>query len=459
MSSPKVKVIPVVSRIKALINLRPFIANPIEVLDIYGKEHGDTFEIFMGGIERALITTNPKIIRHILQKNNRNYKKSHIQNNTLGRFLGNGLLTSEGEYWLKQRRLIQPGFHKTKLEGLTKIMSSVIDNYFNDLDTQIKSKPLVDSYEVMMELAFLTVAKSLFSTSVKEGDLRRLNNNLTLLQEFIIKQIRVPFLAPWFKISGTLKKHDRISKDSKDLVLGYIQERRASGQSQDDLLDMLLAARYEDNNEGMSDEQLLDETLILFVAGHETTANALAWITYLLTKHPETIKKIRKELQDCIENKNPTFSDLPKLKYLRQVIEESMRLYPPAWITDRVAIADDEIDGYKIPKGKLVVPYIYGVHRSEKFWEKPSAFIPERFEAARKKEQTPFAYLPFGGGPRFCIGQSFAMMEMQLIVAAFVQRYDFELEPGQEITTKPLVTLRPKDGVKLKLRTRERNVN
>ncbi len=227
-----------------------------------------TFEVFMGGIQRALITSNPEIIRHILQKNHRNYKKSPVQTDTLGRFVGNGLLTSDGPYWLKQRRLIQPGFHKSKLEALTNIMSEVINQYFNDLEKLVRNSPIIDFNEHMMQLAFNIVAKSLFSTGVSEDHLRQLGNNITALQEFIIKQVRMPFLNPWFKISGSLSRHDRIAESSREIVLQFIQQRRESGEVHHDLLDMLLAARYEDTGKGMTDKQLLDESLILFVAGH-----------------------------------------------------------------------------------------------------------------------------------------------------------------------------------------------
>jgi cytochrome P450 len=213
---------------------------------------------------------------------------------------------------------------------------------------------------------------------------------------------------------------------------------------------MLLDARYEDTGEGMNEKQLLDETLILFVAGHETSANALTWTWYLLSQHPEAVVKIRREIVEKIGDRPPEFADLPKLEYLTQVIEESMRLFPPAWITDRVAVDDDQYNGIDIPKGIAVVTYIYGAHHSPDYWPEPEKFIPERFSKENKKKQAPFSYLPFGGGPRLCIGNNFAMMEMQLALARLVPRYDFQLAEGQSIELQPLITLRPKNGIMMK---------
>ncbi len=446
--------IPVVPRRRSIANLFRFVQNPINVLDRYTREYGPTFEIFMGGTQRALISSNPSIIRHVLQKNHRNYKKSPVQTDILGRFVGKGLLTSDGPYWLQQRRLIQPGFHRDKLASLTGILNEVIQTFFDQLDRQLQSDPVVDLTPHMMELAFLAVTKSLFSTSVNESELGLLGQYVTQLQEFVIKQVRMPFLNPWFRFSGSLRRHDRIAADSKKIVMEYILERKKDQRSYDDLFDMLLTSRYEDTGEGMTDQQLLDESLILFVAGHETTAIAMSWTGYLLTQHPRTVDRLRDELKEVVGNRPPGFSDLPKLTYHQQVIEESMRLYPPAWITDRVALEADEVEGCRISKGKLVVPYIYGVHREEQLWKNPDQFDPGRFAKANKKEHPSFAYLPFGGGPRLCIGNNFAMMEMQLILAEMVRRYELELAPGQEISLLPLVTLRSKHGVQVLLHKR-----
>ena len=215
---------------------------------------------------------------------------------------------------------------------------------------------------------------------------------------------------------------------------------------------MLLDVRYEDTGEPMTDRQLLDESKIIFVAGHETTANALAWTWYLLSRHPEVVVRIREELERVTGGNNPGFDDLHRLEYTASVIEESMRLYPPAWITDRQANEADEVGDLKIPKDAIVVPFIYGVHRSERLWEDPEAFNPDRFAKEEKSRMPAYSYMPFGGGPRLCIGNSFAMMEMQMILATILRRFDIELVPDQTIEAQPLVTLRPRYGIRMRFK-------
>lgn len=218
---------------------------------------------------------------------------------------------------------------------------------------------------------------------------------------------------------------------------------------------MLLETRYEDTGEGMTDQQLLEESLILFVAGHETSANALAWTWYILCQHPEVVEKIRAEIKTVLGDQTPTFETITQLEYLHQVIQESMRLYPPAWITDRIPIEDDECEGHFLPKDKIVGIYIYGVHHSPLYWPDPEKFDPARFTKEEIKNRPAYAYLPFGGGPRFCIGSNFAMMEMQLILSRMIQRFDIELVPDQMIELSPLITLRPKNGIHVQVKQRE----
>lgn len=445
------KTLPKVPRLQTLLTAYRFVQNPIPVINEALQTYGMTYEVYMGGVQKIIMTADPGLIQHILQKNHRNYRKSEIQTKTLAHFLGRGLLTSEGAYWLQQRRLIQPGFHKNRLTNLAQIMTEVIEEFLVNLDEEISSNTIVDIYQKMMELTFKIVAKSLFSTSLQEKELRVLSHNLTVIQEFIIKQIRQPFLNPWFKLSGRLKRNEKLAEESNQVILNYIQERRKTDGDFDDLLQMLLDARYEDTGKGMTDRQLIEESLILFIAGHETTANATAWMWYLLSLHETETEKARREVKTQIGEQNPTFSDLSRLSYLTQIIQESMRLYPPAWITDRVAINEDQFNGIAIPKDTMIAAYIYGIHHAESLWENPEQFIPDRFAKEQKKNIPSNAYLPFGGGPRLCIGNSFAMMEMQLILAKMLQKYKVELVKDQKIEMQPLVTLRPRYGIKMKL--------
>jgi cytochrome P450 len=446
--------IPSVPRLRTVLNSFRFVRVPLEVLDGYLKGNGDTMKIFIGGVYPAILTTNPEIIQHVLQKNHRNYKKSSIQLDTLARYLGHGLLTSEGEYWLRQRRLIQPGFHRQRLGALCELMLDVIDERLDRLARQSENGAPADMYPHMMETAFRIMARSLFSVDMPEEELRALSKHITALQEFMIREIRQPFMKPWFRLNGQMRRHLRLTQSVRDIILRYIRERRRSGESRDDLLQMLLDVRYEDTGEAMSESQILDEAIILLVAGHETSACALAWTCYLLGRHPEAARRMRAEYDAVLGASRPNFDDLAQLTYTLQVIEESMRLYPPAWITDRIAIDDDEVAGLPIPAGMVMAIYIYGAHRSAAVWEDSERFDPERFEKNRRKAHPPFSYLPFGGGPRLCIGNNFALMEMQLVMARLLRRFDLELLPGQSINPLPLITMRPKEGVRMRLSAR-----
>lgn len=439
-----------IPRYRAFLNTFRFVRDPLGLIGDNLAKLGPTFHTFLGGLYPGIVTIEPAFIQHVLQKNNRKYRKSPMHFDKLSHFLGNGLLTSEGEYWLQQRRLIQPGFHRTRLAALADIMQGVIDDFIIKFDRDIKAGNPVDIVPQMMELAFNIVARSLFSANLAEVDLQRMAYIMTVLQEFIIKEIRQPYLNGWRKISGALREHEALSNEFSTIILKIIRQRRESGETRDDLLQMLLDARYDDTGEGMNDQQLFEECAILFVAGHETSANALAWTWYLLAKNPEVVQKARAELATVLGDRQPAFEDLPKLEYLTQIIEESMRLYPPAWITDRVAAEDDEWNGIKIRKGMMVVTYFYGAHHSPKYWQNPEQFDPNRFSKENKKLHIPFAYSPFGGGPRLCIGNSFAMMEMQLVLATMLRQYDFELVPDQIVESQPLITLRPKNGIWMK---------
>ena len=451
----KKRTLPVVPRLQTILNSFRFVRVPLEVLDDYIALHGDTIITYIGGLYRSILTTDPTVIQHVLQKNHRNYKKSPLQFDILAHYLGNGLLTSDGEYWLRQRRLIQPGFHRQRLAGLTQLMLEVIDESMRRLQEEMAGNAPVDIYPHMMEAAFRIVARSLFSVDMPEPELKVLSKNISALQQFMIREIRQPFLKPWFRISGQIRDHEAMASRSEEIILDYIRRRRRSGESHDDLLQMLLDARYEDSGEGMTERQILDEATILLVAGHETSACALAWTWHLLGRHPKAVARIREELDAVLQERRPLFEDLQKLTYTTQVFEESMRLFPPAWITDRVAIEDDHIEGVDIPKGTTVIIYIYGAHRSPAHWTDPEKFDPGRFDRECRKAQPPFSYLPFGGGPRLCIGNNFAMMEMQLVLAQMLRRFDFEPLPGRTVTPLPLITMRPKEPVEMRFRLRE----
>ena len=442
---------PTIPRRVTLPKTLSFAHDPISNLMQLRKAYGPTFYLYIGGIEKSLITFDPQLAQHVLQRQHRSYEKSALQTDTVSRYVGKGLLTNTGASWLRQRRLIQPGFHRQRLQALTNIMQAVIDQETDRLSARLKQNPEVDIYHEMLNLAFRIVARAIFSEDIEEDELLDFGEKITQIQEHIIREVRLPFLRWYFKLSGQQRNYLQLSREILDNQKKFINRRREKGIERDDLLQMLLDARYEDSGLPMEEQQLIEETGILFVAGHETSANALSWTFYLLAKHPEALQKVQAELEEVCPGRNPNFTDLRQLTYLTQVINESMRLYPPAWITDRIALEDDQMGDLEIPKGTVVVPFIYGIHHDELNWTQADTFIPERFASERQKDQVPFSFLPFGGGPRLCIGNSFAMMEMQLLLATWVRRFSFHLSPNQQIRAKPLVTLRPEPGIRMYL--------
>ncbi len=414
--------------------------DPIDVFNRNLSEFGDPYAASMGDGRVGVITTKPAIIQHVLQKNHRAYEKSDLQTKKLARFLGHGLLTLEGKEWLRQRRLIQPGFHKEKIMGLSDLMQSTIDTYFEGLSARTRAGGVIGMHEEMMKLAFHIVGSSLLGTNVTQKDIDQLRQGVDLSQQVLVKLIRVPFLEWYFKLKGSYGKAIRATRASQDLIMSYVRKRRDDAHHHDDLLDMLLHARYEDTKETMTDQQLLFELMVMFVAGHETSANALTWTLYLLASHPE----VRERLLTEMHNSDST--------YMRQVINESLRLYPPAWITDRVALQDDEVAGIKIPKGAIVISYIYGTHHHPELWPDPEKFDPGRFHP--DENIAPFNFLPFGGGPRLCIGMQFALMEIEMVLRSFLERFHFELVDRVPVKKKPLITLNPQGPVSMKVTPR-----
>lgn len=401
--------------------------------------------------EKVMIVYHPDYIRHVLQDNNRNYVKS-FGYEVLKMLLGNGLLTSEGERWKKQRRLIQPAFSRERLVSLHGTMTECISEAIADLDKKAGTG-IINIQKDMMALALNIVARSLFSSDVKEL-ITVVGDNMDAANESAIDRIRNPFrLPPWVPTLKNICEKRAIQALDK-IIMKIINDRRKSNVQRQDLMGMLMAAQDEETGERMDDRQLRDETMTLFLAGHETTALALSWLWYCLHNNPATDSKVYAEAKRVLNGRIPDHADLAKLDYTRQVIEESLRLYPPAWLVGRRALEDDEIGGFHIPKGyNLLMPAII-VHRDPHYWEEPEKFIPMRFEKDKAKDRHRFAYFPFGGGQRLCVGNNFAMMEMLTAVPMMIQKFRFRLKEGFEPGLEPLVTLRPKGGMLMSVERR-----
>lgn len=441
----KVNTVPWIETIKGVFQ---FVENPIPVIAGALNEYGPTYYTRIVNGKKLVMTVDPDVIQHVLQKNNKNYKKSEIQTKSLGKYIGNGLLTTNGAYWLKQRRLIQPGFHKAKLDALVKTMHIELNDYISDLKTRIQSDNKVELSMEMMELTLRIVSKSLFSTGIDASQIKNLGKVFTELQEYIIREVRQPYMGWWRRLNGSARKTMKLAEEVKDILREIIAERRRNPKDSDDLLDMLLNSKYEDNGQNMSDTQILDEALILFTAGHETTANALTWAIYELCQNPEMCALLSEEYVKCT-NEGVNMSTLMSCSYNSMVINETLRMYPPAWILDRVALKDDLVKNIKIREGDLIGMYVYGTHRHADIWDNPDRFEPNRFCKKEMANLHGYAFYPFGGGPRLCIGNHFAMLEMQMALGGLMTNFKWEVDTTHHVEPQPLITLRPKYGIKM----------
>jgi cytochrome P450 len=420
--------------------------NPVQVLTKYTELHGDTFRFYFGGVKEAIVTINPVVIQHVLKTNSENYHKSEIQKKRMGHFLGKGLLTTEGDAWKTQRRLIQTGFERKQLEVLSSIMQDSLTDSLRDFDEKARVGP-VDIYPLMMKITFAMVGRSLFGARLKEEDIDLISLAISTVQEFMVRQTIQPYLNPWFAVSGELRRHWEMRSRAFGVLDEYLQRRRKEAPGHD-LLQILMDARYSDG-QGMPDELILSESMQLLVAGHETSSNALSWILYLLSSRSECIDRVREEFDSVLGERPLRYSDVSKFEFTTQVILEALRLYPPFWMVDRMALADDRAGDIDIPKGSTVVVFIYGVQHSAQFWENPESFDHERFTKTREKDHTPFTHLPFGAGPRGCIGGNYAMLQILMILGTLLRKYDFRLVPGQAIAARPMVILRPEHGIRM----------
>jgi cytochrome P450 len=420
--------------------------NPVPVLSKYNEAFGDTFRFYLGGLKEAIVTIDPTVIQHVLKTNAENYQKSEIQVKRMGHFLGKGLLTTHGEAWRTQRRLIQKGFDRKQLDALSSIMQDSLAESLRDFDRQIHAGP-VDIYPHLMKMTFSMVARSLFGASLKDEDIDLVSHTICTVQEFIVRQTLQPYLNPWFAASGKLRRHEEMRTRADAVLVEYIKRRRKE-PPRHDLLQTLMDARYSDG-EGMPDELILSESMQLLVAGHETSSNALSWMLYLLSSRPDCLDRVRQEFDSVLGEAPLSHGDVSKFEFATQVIQEALRLYPPFWMIDRMAVADDRVGDVAIPRGSMVVVYVYGAHHAPRYWQNPENFDTERFTKANDKLRTPFTYLPFGGGPRGCIGGNYAMLQILMILSDLLRKYDFQLVPGQMIEARPMVILRPKHGIRM----------
>lgn len=422
-----------------------FQRDPLEFLPRAAKKYGDVVGLRFLNF-RTLLLSHPDDIEDVLVRQPRKFSKGRILKANK-RLFGEGLLTSEGDFWLRQRRLAQPAFHRARVARYAETMVAYAQRILGEWrDGEVR-----DIQAEMMRLTLEIVGKTLFDADVRE-DTREVGRTLAFLLKVGSNFRRMVLVPPWLPTPGNIRIALAIRKIEK-IIYRIIARRRASGRDAGDLLSMLLAAEDEDGSH-MTDKQLRDETLTLFLAGHETTANTLTWTWWLLAQNPEAERKLHRELDEVLGGRAPALEDLPKLPYLDRVLTESLRLYPPAWGIARLVVEECEVAGYPLVPGMGVAFAQWIVHRDPRWFEAPGEFRPDRWEGDLQKRLPRFAYFPFGGGPRQCIGNAFALMEAALVLATVAQRFRLKLVAGQKVEPLASITLRPRHGINVLLEKR-----
>lgn len=430
-------------------SLREMREDPIAMMMRSMRQHGDVVGFRMGP-KRAIFVAHPDHARHVLQENHRNYDKETPGFQKLRSLLGLGLLTSEGDFWLRQRRIAQPAFHRQRIASFASMMTRASEDTVSRWSQASSGSEPLDLSAEMMRLTLRIAGETLLSADVS-GASDEVGEALTVAMHVTNDRITRVLDLTEVLPTPTNVRYWRARRTLDRIVLGMIDGRRRSGEDKGDLLSMLMLARDPETGEGMSDRQLRDEVMTIFLAGHETTANALTWTWYLLARHPEVERRLHQELREVLGGRTPTLEDFPRLEYTRMVLDEAMRLYPPAWFLARRAVGPDEIAGYRIAPGTLLMISPYATHRHPDFWENPERFDPERFSEGRSVGRHRFAYFPFGGGPRLCIGNNFALMEMRLVLATLAQHFRLSLPSNAAAEPDPTITLRTRAPIRMKL--------
>jgi len=426
---------------------RPGGANPLEFFTTLARTYGDVTSYRMAG-EQLFLINEPRLIRDVLVTHNRNFTKSRGLERSK-RLLGQGLLTSEGAMHLRQRRLMQPAFHRDRVAGYGDLMVGYADR----MRRAWADGATLDISREMNRLTLSIVGKTLFDVDVEE-QAATVGEALTAVMESFWMTL-LPFADVLERLPVPKLRRARMARARLDAIIyRMIADRRSSGGDRGDLLSMLLAAQDEDDGRGMTDLQVRDEAMTIFLAGHETTANALTWTWFLLSGAPDIEARLHDEVARALQGRLPSVADLPSLPFVERVVTESMRLYPPAWIIGRRAIDEYRVGEYVAPPRSILVMSPYIMQRDERFYTDPERFDPDRWTPEFRAALPKFAYFPFGGGPRQCIGESFAWMELILLVATITQQCRLRLVPGHPVVPQPLITLRAKHGVRMTVEKR-----
>ncbi len=423
--------------------------DPLGTLQRLAREYGDIVRIPIVSDSRILLN-HPDYIAQVTIIQQNKFHKSKLTKDVTGRLLGEGLLISEGDFWRRQRRLAQPAFQRNRInEYAATMVESAEAHTLRWRDSEER-----DLAQEMMALTLEIAVRTLFGTTLP-GEARQVARSLEFLMRYSLRRARSPFKLPEKWPTPSSRRAGREIQFLDSLVYRIIAERKKLGNANEpkDLLSLLMAAMDEDGSQ-MTPKQLRDEIMTLFMAGHETTALTLSWAWHQLSKNPAAETRLHEELRDVLAGRSPTIADLARLPYLRGVVNEVLRLYPPAYVMARTSIAPCTIGGYDFPVGSTIILSQWVTHHDARFFSDPDAFLPERWLDGLEDRLPAGAYFPFGDGPRRCIGQNFALMEVVLVMATIAQKFQFRLAPSQKIVPDPLVTLRPRNGIRMRIDAR-----
>lgn len=423
--------------------------NPLRFLTELEQQFGDIVMLRKG---RSLAVFHPDYIRHVLQDNHPNYQKGPRYRAALAPLMGNGLFTSEGSFWMRQRRLAQPAFQRHHLESFAGPAAQCAQDMLERWERKARDAQPVGVREELTELTLRIALKNLFGTDADRQletlipAINEVNDQIKLASAFL------PIHLPKWVPTPKRRRFKAGISIIDEFIYRIISERRANPRDQDDLVALLLRSRDAQTGEQMDDVQLRDELVTMLNAGHDTVTDAIGWTMVLLAQNPEHRIRARAEVLQALGDQNPTPETLANMPYLARVFHESLRLHPPAWAFARTSINEDTIGSYRIPAGILVIVSPYVLHHSQRYWDRPHEFDPDRFLPEKSQARHKYAFLPFGTGPRKCIGAGLAAIEAPLVLAAILQRFDFELMSGGSVVPDPRISLRPKGTVWLKLR-------
>lgn len=452
LCSPNCNEIPETTGLPLVGSLPKLLKDPFQYVVKTREELGDIYWLNLG-LSKVMILNNPRHAQHVLRDNARNYRKGGPMWDAVRTLIGNGLVVSEGDFWLRQRRMMQPHFHRRRLAGLTELMVAAIQEALDLWEEQIRSGEKFDLAAGFNKVTMKVIVRTLFGSGLSQQEMDDVGDAMSFVLDYIISAMVTNNLPSWMPVPGRKKYQEKLAIIDQ-VVYRIISEVRAGNEGDNHLLAMLINTVDAESGEGMTDEQMRNEVTTLFLAGYETTSIALTWAFDYLNQNPEMLEKLHAEVNEVLDGRTPEFEDIPNLTYTRMIFEETMRLRPPAFWIPRIVEEDDEIDGYHIPAGTNVVSLTYMNHRHPDHWDNPEVFDPERFSKEKSAGRHQFAFVPFGAGQRKCIGMDFAMMEGPLVMAMVAQRFQVKTISDQPAKPTLTTTLRPKGGLPVNIQVR-----